>query len=318
VTKSILVIQELYSEQLKKLKEEASDYDIVESIEEADKDSIEVILGWSDELIPFIKSDESKVKWIQFAYAGVNALPLKLFAEKNILLTNGSGIHANPVTESTIGLLLGLTRSIAQSVENQRKKQWKDQWENEETAYELAGKTMLIVGAGKIGIQLGNVAKSFHMHTIGINRSGRKIENMDEQYTQKELAEIIHKGDIIVNILPLTKETTHLYDKSMFSKMKEGVIFINVGRGESVDTSALMEALDSGKVRCAGLDVFEEEPLPLNHPLWDYEHVLMTPHIAGRVESYPKYIFPIFMKNFEAYLQGEELPKNLVKLDEGY
>src|SRR5699024_5537549 len=135
-TKSILVIQELYSEQLKKLKEEASDYDIVESIEQADKDSIEVILGWSDELIPFIKSDESKVKWIQFAYAGVNALPLKLFAEKNILLTNGSGIHANPVTESTIGLLLGLTRSIAQSVENQRKKQWKDQWENEETAYE--------------------------------------------------------------------------------------------------------------------------------------------------------------------------------------
>src|SRR5699024_10110096 len=167
---------------------------------------------------------------------------LKLFAEKNILLTNGSGIHANPVTESTIGLLLGLTRSIAQSVENQRKKQWKDQWENEETAYELAGKTMLIVGAGKIGIKLGNVAKSFHMHTIGINRSGRKIENMDEQYTQKELAEIIHKGDIIVNILPLTKETTALFDEAIFSKMKDGVIFINVGRGESVVTEDLLIA----------------------------------------------------------------------------
>src|SRR5699024_12271673 len=175
---------------------------------------------------------------------------------------------------------------------------------------------MRIVGAGKIGVQLGRVAKAFHMDTIGINRSGRKIENMDEQYTQKELAKIIHKGDIIVNILPLTKETTHLYDETLFSKMKEGVVFINVGRGESVDTSALMDALDHGKVRCAGLDVFEEEPLPENHPLWGYEQVLMTPHIAGRVESYPKHIFPIFMKNFEAYVQDEELPENIVKHDE--
>lgn len=318
MTKSILVTQELYPKQLEELKEIAKDYDIVESIEDADKNSVEIIFGWSDELIPLIESDESKVKWVQYAYAGVNTLPLKLFAEKNILLTNGSGIHANPVTESTIGLLLGLTRSIVQSAENQRKRRWKDQWENEETAYELAGKTMLIVGAGKIGVQLGNVAKAFHMHTIGINRSGRHIENMDEQFTQKELAEIIHKGDIVVNILPLTKETHHLYDQSLFSKMKDGVIFINVGRGESVDTSALMKAINDGKVRCAGLDVFEEEPLPSDHPLWDYEQVLMTPHIAGRVESYPKYIFPLFMKNLKAYLQGKELPENLVKLDKGY
>src|SRR5699024_11261308 len=115
----------------------------------------------------------------------------------------------------------GLTRNKVKSAENQKKKRWKDQWENEETAYELAGKTMLIVGGGKIGVQLGRVAKAFHMDTIGINRSGRKIENMDEQYTQKELAKIIHKGDIIVNILPLTKETTHLYDETLFSKLKE-------------------------------------------------------------------------------------------------
>ena len=82
-------------------------------------------------MIPLIESDESKVKWVQYAYAGVNTLPLKLFAEKNICSRMESGIHANPVTESTIGLLLGLTRSIVQSAENQRKRRWKDQWENE-------------------------------------------------------------------------------------------------------------------------------------------------------------------------------------------
>ena len=314
MTKSILVIQELYPEQIEELKEKASDYKIVESIEEADASTVEIIIGWSDDLIPLIEDEASNVKWVQFAYAGVNTLPLKLFTEKGILLTNGSGIHANPVTETIIGLILGMTRAIVRSAKYQENKEWS----HGSNLYELAGKTMLIVGAGKIGVQLGKVAKAFNMHTIGINRSGREIENMDDQYTQKELADVIHKGDIVVNILPLTEETNHLYDEDMFSKMKDGVIFINVGRGESVVTEDLLAALDNGKVSRAGLDVFEQEPLPKDSPLWSHEQVLMTPHIAGQVESYPKYIFPIFMKNFEAYEKGEELPENLVKLDSGY
>jgi Phosphoglycerate dehydrogenase and related dehydrogenases len=314
MTKSILVVQELYPEQIDELKEKASDYKIVESIEEADANTVEIIIGWSDDLIPLIEDEASNVKWVQFAYAGVNALPLKLFTEKGILLTNGSGIHAKPVTETIIGLILGMTRAIVRSAKNQENKEWS----HGSNLYELAGKTMLIVGAGKIGVQLGKVAKAFNMHTIGINRSGREIENMDDQYTQKELADVIHKGDIVVNILPLTEETTHLYDEDMFSKMKDGVIFINVGRGESVVTEDLLAALDNGKVSRAGLDVFEQEPLPEDSPLWNHEQVLMTPHIAGQVESYPKYIFPLFMKNFEAFEKGEELPENLVKLNDGY
>lgn len=314
MTKSILVVQELYPEQIDELKEKASDYKIVESIEEADANTVEIIIGWSDDLIPLIEDEASNVKWVQFAYAGVNALPLKLFTEKGILLTNGSGIHANPVTETIIGLILGMTRAVVRSAKNQENKEWS----HGSNLYELAGKTMLIVGAGKIGVQLGKVAKAFNMHTIGINRSGREIENMDDQYTQKELADVIHKGDIVVNILPLTEETTHLYDEDMFSKMKDGVIFINVGRGESVVTEDLLAALDNGKVSRAGLDVFEQEPLPEDSPLWNHEQILMTPHIAGQVESYPKYIFPLFMKNFEAFEKGEELPENLVKLDDGY
>src|SRR5699024_9416970 len=100
--------------------------------------------------------------------------------------------------------------------------------------------------------------------------------------------------------------------------MKVGVMFMIARSGESVITSALMMSINDGKVRCARLDVFDEEALTSDHTLWDYEQVLMTPHIAGRVESYPKYIFPLFMKNLKAYLQGKELPENLVKLDKGY
>ena len=314
MAKRILAIQELYPEQLEDLKEVATDYEVVESLEDTDPSTIEIILGWSDDLVSFIESDDCNVKWVQYPYAGVNLLPLETFAKKNILLTNGSGITANSVAETTIGLLLGMTRKIVQSASNQKIASW----DRGDDAYELSDKTILIVGAGQIGVQVGRIAKAFNMHTIGINRSGRPIENMDEQYVQTELEEVIHKGDIVVNILPLTKETIHLYDKNLFEKMKDGVIFINVGRGESVVTDDLIEALDQGKVSRAGLDVFEEEPLAAGHPLWKHDQVLMTPHIAGQVESYPKHVYPIFKKNLEAFLKGEELPQNQIELNAGY
>lgn len=314
MSKSILVIQDLLPEQLEELIEIARDYEIVHSADEVEIEDIEIIFGWSDNLLPVIESDQCRVKWIQYPFAGVDILPLNLFAQKNIILTNGSGVHAHAVTETTIGLLLGMTRNIVTAAKNQAQ----SKWVNVDNLYELNNKTMLIVGAGKIGIQLGRVAQAFGMKTVGINRSGREIANMDEQYLQKDLPEVIGKADIIVNILPATKDTKHLFDNEMFSLMKNEAIFINVGRGETVVTADLLEALNSGKLLFAGLDVFEEEPLPENHPLWSHEKVLMTPHIAGRVENYPRWIYPIFKKNFVAFIQGNEMPENKVELAAGY
>lgn len=312
--KSILIIQKLYDEQIDNLKEIAPDYEILQSFDEEQADSIEIILGWDDSLIPFLESGESNVQWIQFPFAGVNKLPLELFEKKSITLTNGSGIHKHSVTETIMGLLLGITRNIVASAHNQVA----EVWDQSLPVFDLKDKTMMIIGAGKIGVQLGRVAKAFDMKTIGINRSGRKIEQMDEQYAQAELPAMISQGDVVVNILPLTKETHHLYDADMFAKMKDGVIFINVGRGESVDTEALIAALDSGKVSRAGLDVYEEEPLPAGHPLWSHDLVIGTPHTAGNVESYPNYLYPLFTENLKAYLAGEDLPQNVVELNTGY
>lgn len=312
--KTILVTQELMPEQIKKIEALTSDYQIVERLEDADPKSIEIVLGWTNDLIPLIEADEANIKWIQFPFAGVNDLPLDLFARKNIVLTNGSGIHAHSVTESTMGLILGMTRNIVESSKNQQAKEWADVG----NLYELNEKTMLIVGAGVIGIQLGKVAQAFGMKTIGINRSGRAINHMDEQYTQAELPDIIGRADIVVNILPATETTTHLFDAELFSKMKEGTYFVNVGRGETVVTEDLLKALDDGKIKGAGLDVFEQEPLPEDHPLWSHERVVMTPHIAGRVENYGDHILPIFLENFEAFKKKEELPTNLVELEAGY
>lgn len=314
MTKAILVIQKLLPEQIEDLKKKAPDYKIIQDIQEAKPEEVEIILGWSNELLPLVEDEKSNVKWVQFAYAGVNHLPLDLFVEKEILLTNGSGIHAHSVSETALGLLLGMTRHIVPAAINQKK----EIWDGPANLYELSGKTMLIVGIGRIGVQLAKVAQALNMKTIGINRSGRKAEFMDEQYLQSELADVLHKADVVVNILPLTKETKHLYDQALFNKMKDGVIFINVGRGESVKTEDLLVALDNEKIKFAGLDVFEQEPLPKEHPLWQREDVIMTPHIGGNLENYPKHIYPLFLENFLAFSNNEEIPRNLVELANGY
>ncbi len=314
MTKTILILKDLLPEQIEKLEEIASDYKMIYNIEEAKPEETEIILGWSNDLIPLIEADESIVKWIQYPFAGVNTLPLALFEEKGILLTNGSGIHQYAVAESAIGLLLGLTRNIMNSARDQVNEEWVD----ESNLYELHDKTMMIVGAGKIGIHLGQIAKGFGMKTIGINRSGREIKNMDEQYVQKDLIDVIGKADVVVNILPATDETHHLFNADMFNKMKKDVIYINVGRGETVDTDALLTALDNDKVLFAGLDVFEEEPLSKGHPLWSHSKVLITPHIAGRVESYPKYLYPIIKENLKSFLKNQDVTANKVELESGY
>lgn len=314
MSKGILILYDLLEEQIKELEEMASDYDIIQSMDEAKPENVEIILGWSDHLIPFIEDEKSQVKWIQYPYAGVNNLPLDLFEEKGITLTNGSGIHTYAVTESAMGLILGMTRNIIKAAQNKTNEEWVD----EDNLYELHNKTMMIVGAGKIGVHLGQVAKGFGMKTIGINRSGSAIENMDEQYVQDDLPEVIGKADLVVNILPATEQTYHLFDEALFGQMKDDVIFVNVGRGETVDTDALLDALDSGKILFAGLDVFEEEPLPKGHPIWSHEKIAITPHIAGRVENYPKHLYPLFSRNLKAYLKGETLPENVVEMDNGY
>jgi phosphoglycerate dehydrogenase-like enzyme len=314
MSKSILILYDLPKKQLDEIEKIASDYTIVQSLEEAKPENVEIILGWSEDVISFIEDEESQVKWIQYPFAGVNNLPLELFDKKDITLTNGSGIHTYAVTESTMGLLLGMTRNIITAAQNKEKEEWVD----EDNLYELHGKTMMIVGAGKIGVHLGQVAQGFGMKTIGINRSGSDIENTNEQYVQDELPEVIDKADIVVNILPATKQTHHLFNEELFGEMKDQVIFINVGRGETVDTEAMLAALDDEKILFAGLDVFEEEPLPKGHPIWSHERIAMTPHIAGRVEDYPKHFYPLFKKNLEAYLKGETLPENVVEIDEGY
>ncbi|WP_018659383.1 NAD(P)-dependent oxidoreductase [Allofustis seminis] len=312
--KKILLLFEMPESQRQELKKIAPEYEWTTTLVPSD-DTVEIVYGWSPEFGTMLKDGGFKgVCWIQFPYAGVNQLPLALLGKRQIMLTNGSGIHTSSMTEVLFGHLLSYTRSFKKYTLSQQAHQWAyNEW-----SFDFVDKTMLVIGAGKIGQEVARVAKAFHMHVLGINRSGNKVENFEMIYPMKDLQNILPGADIVVNILPLTEETTHLYDSALFHQMKKGVLFVNMGRGQSVVTNDLVYALESGHVAFAGLDVFEQEPLPKDHPLWDMAQVSITPHIGGVVENYPKHIFAIFKENLKAYQRSQPLVRNCVDLKLGY
>lgn len=317
MTKKILALRSLYPEHKERIKEIAPEYEILESLDEVDHiEDVEIVYSWdrTEAGDNFIRDEKNQVKWIQTVSAGIDYLPLDLLEEKGIQLTNSSGIHAHGIAESIFGMLLNYTRGIGKAVIAQQK----GEWIGTDQLLELNGKSIMIVGTGKIGKQTGKLAKAFNMKTIGINRSGREVEYMDELYIQEDLATVIGKADIVVNILPLTDQTKELFNEGLFDQMKSDAIFINVGRGGTVKTEDLLKALETNSIGFAALDVFEEEPLPEDHPFWKRKDVLITPHFSGMLEDYDKSVFPIFEENLKAFVNGDKLPVNLVDYSIGY
>ncbi|NLW12519.1 MAG: D-2-hydroxyacid dehydrogenase, partial [Clostridiaceae bacterium] len=182
----------------------------------------------------------------------------------------------------------------------------------------LFGKTIGILGIGAIGSQTAAVAHAYGMKVLGLNRSGAVSSNVDKMYRTDQLHELLPQCDYVVNILPLTTETRHILAKTEFELMKDDAIYVNVGRGGTNDTSALISALENGKLAAAGLDVFEIEPLPSDDPLWQMEQVMITAHNAGMTRDYVNRVMDILTANIADYLQTGIPGHNLVDLDREY
>lgn len=318
--KEIWLARETTKEQKETIKEIAPNYELIEGWDKGKEttfslENVEIVYGWngqrSDELL---KSPHTNLKWIQNKAAGVDFLDLESLKEKNVLLTSGSGIYSIPIAESVFGMLLAYTRGIKEAVKNQLTHTWDDS----ESLIEVHGKTIIIVGTGSIGTEIGRVAKAFNMKTIGINSNGHAAESMDETYSQEELKVQASKADILVNCLPLTKKTTYFYNDEMFESFKNKTLFINIGRGQSVEEPSLIRALDNGKVAFAGLDVFDQEPLAEDSPLWNRKEILITPHTSGFTEKLEKRLFAIFETNLKAYIANKELPLNKIDYKKNY
>lgn len=277
---------------------------------------IEVILGNAKGILKRIFNlADPQLKWIQTFSAGVDYLPMTELADRKILLSNVSGIHAEPIAETVFGMILAHVRGIKPAVENQLN----NDWQQADLSYTvIRGKKMVVIGTGHIGARIGALGQAFGMTTVGVNHSGHPVSGFDKTLALDQLRAAVKDADVLVNALPLTDETRAFYDEQFFAKLTAAPMFINIGRGPSVVTADLIEALKQGKLSAAGLDVTDPEPLPADNPLWQMKNVLITPHISGLYQAYAADVVQIFQENLEQYRKYGTLARNQVDLSRGY
>jgi len=274
----------------------------------------EILVTYGSDVTEEIINEANQLKWIQVLSAGVNNLPLEAISAKGILVTNARGIHKVPMSEYALSMLLHVYRREDQVVKDQVNKHWNRKY----TVKEISGKTLLVLGTGAIGQEVARLAKAFHMKTIGISRSGEKVDYFDENYGVNHLNSLLPKGDFIISVLPSTKETAYLLREEHFELMKEDAVFLNMGRGDLVSTETLIKVAQEKKIAHLILDVFEEEPLPKDSPLWSQENVTITPHISGVSSRYLERALGIFKENMHIYGKRKEELINKINLERGY
>jgi len=317
VSETLLLLFDLKDEQLESVKRLIPGWTIVrakkETLAEEHCRNAEIVLGWNSDMAKALDS-AAGLKWIQTTSAGVDRLPLEKLRERGVWLTSASGIHPVSMAETFFAMLLAFSRNLHQAVRHQSR----SLWQPSERYGQLSGATLGIVGVGSIGKEIARLAQAFGMRTIGVRRSAAPTDGIDEMHGMEGLDRVLAESDFVVNVLPYTDETHHLFDAARFRRMKPSALFFNFGRGASADTEALVSALESGTIGGAGLDVFEEEPLPADHPLWKMDNVILTPHIGGWTSGYKAKVAEIFLDNLENYVGGNRPSRNLVDYDRNY
>ncbi|HWL12715.1 MAG TPA: D-2-hydroxyacid dehydrogenase [Ureibacillus sp.] len=284
-------------------------------IVEEDLETAEVIVTYGEDLTDEHIAKAHNLKWIFIASAGVEKMPKEAIAERNLLVSNVRGIHKKPMTESILAHILSLKRVLPTIYDNQRNKIWNKRGGR---PTELNGSTALIIGPGAIGGEIGRLLQAFEVYTIGCNRSGNPAEYMNETHRIDELAEHLPKADIVISVLPSTDETEHLIRYEHFELMRENAIFMNFGRGNLVATDVLIRALEEKQIQHAVLDVFEEEPLPLESKLWELDNVTISPHCSSHSSRYLERSLEIFIPSLEKYRKGDTDIENKMNILRGY
>jgi len=259
-----------------------------------------------------------RLRWMQTWSAGTDWLQaFPETAKMPFALTSTSGMHVSQMNEHLFGMILSWARKLPAASAAQSRREWYRPHRPE--IFSLEGKKMLIVGFGAIGEGTARVARAFGMKVVGVTRTARTEPRADgvELGILADLPSLVADADIVVDILPYTADTRHLFAAELFSAMKEGALFANIGRGGTVDEAALEAALASGHLCGAVLDVMEQEPLPSASPLWDRADTLLTAHYAGFHPEYDRIAFDIFIDNLGRFVKGEPL-RNLVDKSLGY
>lgn len=243
-----------------------------------------------------------RLKWVHATSAGVDALLFPALVQSEIPVTNAKGIFDRGIAEYVLAAVLLFAKDTLGNLALQRVQRW----QHRDTEM-IERRRALIVGAGSIGGEVGRLLKAVGMHVTGIATRAREDLDFDAVLGNDCLFECLSVADYVVITAPLTADTRGLFDQRAFAAMKPGARLINVGRGPIVNTDALLAALQSGHLAGAALDVFEQEPLPQGHPLWDQPNVMISAHMAGDFVGWQTALGEQFVANFKGWQQGQAL-----------
>lgn len=275
----------------------------------------DILLGWNfrgrDLRNQWAHADQ--LKWIHWCGAGVDAVLFPELAASDTVLTNARGIFDRAMAEYVLGYMLAEAKGFRDTLSSQANRTW-----NFRTTARLAGSRAAIFGVGSIGREIGALLSAVGVDVVGIGRSRRSGDPVfGEVYPQSNATEVIANADWVIGVMPLTDDTRNFFGNTLFEAMKPTARFINVGRGQSVVEDDLRTALSSKLFAGAMLDVFHEEPVAEDSPLWDTPNLMLSPHMSGDYSLAEHDMVQQFLANLEKFLAGEELT-NVVNKDLGF
>lgn len=254
-----------------------------------------------------------RLQWIHATSAGVDALMIPQVIDSDVVITNARGIFDRSIADYVLTVILMFIKDFPRSFQLQQQRRW--QHRDTERA---EGRRVLIVGAGSIGRSIARLCNGLGMEVDGIARNERESDpDFRHVWSNDQLSEQLAEADFVVIAAPLTPETEGLFDAGMLARMRPSARLINIGRGPIVRTQALVDALREGRLAGAALDVFEQEPLPADHPLWQMDNTILTAHMAGDFIGWRRALIDQFMDNFRRWREGEAL-FNQVDKGKGY
>lgn len=265
---------------------------------------------------PFSTLDISQMenlKWIQLSSIGIDQIPKDVVFSKNIIVTNNKGGYSIPMGEWIVLKILEMIKNSREFYEKQKAKTWK----MDTSLLELYDKTIGFIGTGTIAQEAAKRLRGFDVKILGVNTNGRDVEYFDKCYSMENIKEMIYLCDVVVVSIPYTKETHYLLNSSLMDYMKDGVYLVNIARGSVINTNDLIEKIKQGKIKKAALDVFEEEPLSKDSPLWEMDEILLTPHNSWISEKRNQRRFELIYNNMKRYIENKELI-NVVDIIRGY
>lgn len=318
--RGVILIKVLFTynygpDNMNRIKELGYEVLVVEEKEISNSDEVNV----SDILVcynPFEKLDISgmkNLKWIQLSSAGIDQLPIEEVKNKGIWVTNNRGGYSIPIGEWIVMKILEMLKKSSSLYRNQQIRKWK----MDMSLLELYGKRVGFIGTGSIATEAAKRLQGFEVEILGVNTKGMDSKYFDKCFSTDKVDEMLSLCDIVVVTIPYTKSTHHMINEDRFKAMRDGVFLVNIARGSIIDEKALISNIKAGRIRAAALDVFEEEPLDRNNPLWEFGNVIVTAHNSWVSERINERRFKLIYENLRRYSAKEELI-NLVDLNRGY